>query len=324
MKITIVSQELPRQPLSLWWILIPIGILVFAFISVIIKQNYINPKRARELEKLKKKTQIFDDITNIRGLLVIQKSSGLLMYKQVLSGLDPGNEELFTGFLQGVMLFTGEITKKKEPEHQKTFKKDLKTVDRQKDPLINENNALSDGDYLEFTHENFNVLVVNGQEIRVALILEERSSSELREMVRKFIHEFEGIYYSTLKDWNGDLNKFSQITPKLIEEIFKLSYLKDFTLADSTNQSILEKKYTSSDTASESTYRIIKTLYEEETTFKLKTIISLTPDSDKLQAKDIILRFIKNGLIQIASPELMKSKQLELKIREIGQKQNLK
>ena len=279
---TIVSQNADVAARDLWWILIPIGVVLLGLMAVIIKQNVINPRKERELEHLKRKTQVFDDITNIRGLMVIEKQSGLLMYKHIISGLNEENEQLFTGFLQAIMSFSKKITT--DPDLPKQRGRDTAEM-------------VDESDALEFTHENVNILVMDGYKSRVALILEDRASDELKKMVRKFIREFEGIYKFRLKNWDGDVDAFEEMTPGLVQEIFNLEMLREYRLNDPEILPRLKKRLVSANTISQHVFKIVETLHEENGSFKLKTVISLVPGQEELKAKDVLLLFIKNNLL---------------------------
>ncbi|TFG16666.1 MAG: hypothetical protein EU530_11580 [Promethearchaeota archaeon] len=111
----------------------------------------------------------------------------------------------------------------------------------------------------------------------------------------KFIEECEGIYASVLENWTGNRSIFTDTTPKLLEEIFKLSLLKNFHLSE--NSEIYAKKFITPNSVSERVSNVIKTLNEEKETFHLKTLISLIPEEDKLAAKNTILLFIKGRYI---------------------------
>ena len=65
-------------------------------------------------------------------------------------------------------------------------------------------------------------------------------------------------------------------------------------LSEVQNVHLLEKTLVTPGTMSEKVSQIIKTVSEERHDFRLKTLISLIPKEEQLQAKDIILRFIKN------------------------------
>ena len=137
-------------------------------------------------------------------------------------------------------------------------------------------------------------MVASGEKILIALILEEESSPELQKRAFKFLDEFEGIYASIFGHWKGNRTVFKDTTPKLFEEIFHLSLLNRFMLSEVQNVHLLEKTLISPGTISERISQIIKTVTEERHDFRLRTLISLVPKEDQLEAKDVILRFIKN------------------------------
>ncbi|MBN2157415.1 MAG: hypothetical protein JW776_15320 [Candidatus Lokiarchaeota archaeon] len=277
MQMTLVSQK-PDTIVKWWWIAIPVGaviaVLSGSLIAIGVKQKQTKT-REQEIARLKLKTQIFDDITNIKGILLIEKHSGLLMYRHVLSGLDEENEELFSGFIRAILLLG------------KRFIRDEEEIEK--------GMVFEKKEFIEFTHENFKILLVGGHKIIMALILEQQASKTIREKATKFIEEFEGIYGSVLEGWNGNRNVFEDTTPKLFEEIFNLSLLKAFKLTD--NSKIYEKKLITPGSISERVSNVIQTLLEEKESFHLKTIISLIPEGDQLAAKEIILKFIKGKYI---------------------------
>ncbi len=275
--LTLVTQP-TDTPIQWWWFVAGAVVLVSTLSGTLIAIGVKNKKKKRqeeEITKLKQKTQIFDDITNIKGILVTEKHSGLLMYRHVISGLDEENEELFSGFVRAILLLGKRfIREDEELEKGMVFEKQ---------------------EFIEFTHENFKILLAGGHKIIVALILEQQASESIKQKVSKFIEEFEGIYASVLEGWSGNRSIFMDTTPKLFEEIFNLSLLRNFHLSD--NCEIYEKKFIQANSLSEQVSNVIKTLHEEKETFHLKTLISLIPEEDKLAAKDVILKFVKGKYI---------------------------
>jgi hypothetical protein len=199
--VTLVSQ-LPAGYSNLWWILLVVGSVaviatgLLAFIGY--RRNVVIPKREHEIEILRKKTQVFDDITNIKSILIIETGSGRLMYQQQFGGLEEHFEDIFSGFLHSILTLSNKFALK--------------------------NGELGDKkEYAEFTHEAFHVLVASGKKVLVALILDNESSPELKQRAFKFLDEFESIYASIFNNWRGDRSIFDDTTPKLFEEIFHLS-----------------------------------------------------------------------------------------------------
>jgi hypothetical protein len=273
--VTLVSQ-LPEGYSNLWWILLIVGSIALITVGILgyigYKRNVLVPKREQEFNLLKKKTQVFDDITNIKSILIIETGTGRLMYQQNFGGLNRDLEDIFSGFLHSILTLSNKFALK--------------------------NGELgSKREYAEFTHESFHVLVASGTKVLLALILEHESSPELQERAFRFLDEFEGIYKSIFGAWVGDRTVFKDTTPKLFEEIFHLSLMGRFMISEVQNVHLIEKTLATPGTLSEKLIQIIKTVSEERHDFLLKTIISLVPQNQQLQAKEVLLRFIKSHYI---------------------------
>ncbi|TFG16665.1 MAG: hypothetical protein EU530_11575 [Promethearchaeota archaeon] len=268
----ILISRAPETP-NLWWILLVVGSIALIATGILgyiaYRRNVLIPKREEEVNLLRKKTQVFDDITNIKSILIIESGTGRLMFQQNFGGLNSDLEDIFSGFLHSILTLSNKFAL--------------------------QNGELGDRqEYAEFTHEAFHVLVASGKKVLIAIIMEEESSRELQERAFKFLDEFEGIYASIVGNWKGDRAVFRDTTPKLFEEIFHLSLLNRFMLSEVQNVHLLEKTLVTPGTVSEKVSQIIKTVSEERHDFRLKTLISLIPKEEQLEAKDIILRFIKN------------------------------
>ena len=132
---------------NLWWILTIIGGVALVAIVVLgvftYKQKVVIPKQQRAIVQLQKKTQIFDDITKIKSILIIETGTGRLMYQQEFGGMKEDHEDIFSGFLHSILTLSNRFALKNEG------------IGEQKE-------------YAEFTHESFNVLVASGEKIIVS------------------------------------------------------------------------------------------------------------------------------------------------------------
>jgi hypothetical protein len=270
--VILLSQPSPISE-NLWWILLIVGsiaLITSGFLAYsVYRRKIIIPKRERQTELLRQKTQVFDDVMNIKSILIIETGTGRLMYQQNFGGLNTELEDIFSGFLHSILTLSNKFAL--------------------------QNGELGDKqEYAEFTHESFHVLVASGKKVLVALIMENESSLELQERAFRFAEEFEGIYHSIFGNWKGDRKVFRDTTPKLFEEIFHLSLLERFMISEVQNVHLLEKTLVTHGTMSEKITQIIKTVSKERHDFRLNTLISLVPKEEQLKAKDIILRLIKN------------------------------
>ncbi len=266
----IIVATTPSTSSNAWIMVDGLGILiVLVLIGVVIKQNIINPKRTRILADLKNRTQVIDDIQNIRAIMVIQKRSGLLIFNQIVSGKEKMEELLFSGFIQAIALFSAGLT---NPD---TNQGNYAENDKPSAPKY---------ESLEFIHNNFNILVIDGSSIRAAAILDYPASDTIKAAMQKFIARFEDTFDFLLANWDGNTDLFAQTTQKIVEEIFNLALLKNYTLNSEINNDAL-KNYVRPNTIAATVYTTILTLVKEQGFFKLSTIISLISEANRLEAK---------------------------------------
>lgn len=122
-------------------------------------------------------------------LLIIDHTSGVNLYQHNFAGksLDP---DLISGFLTAVQSFGVELSS------ERTEMKKL-------------------------AYKNFEIELNIGDHVRAALFLMGQSSKWLVKTLVTFINAFEQKFGDVLKDWHGDVSKFTA-TPTLVKEIFNL------------------------------------------------------------------------------------------------------
>jgi hypothetical protein len=114
--------------------------------------------------------QKFLDVLNIKYILLMAKESGLDLIDYPISGAGV-NTELLTGFIQANITFS---------ESSNTS-----------DGFVNHGNI---GQFYEFQYETFNILLKNGQFIRICLVLDNKASDSLKILVTDFLGEYESRY----------------------------------------------------------------------------------------------------------------------------------
>ncbi|MFX0083559.1 MAG: hypothetical protein ACFE94_17565 [Candidatus Hodarchaeota archaeon] len=119
--------------------------------------------------------QKFIDVLNLKHILLMTKHSGLPILDYPISGAGV-NTELLTGFIQANITFSEKST--------------------------TSNNI---GDYgknhqfYEFHYETFNILLKNGEFIRVCLVLDHQASGSLKTLVTEFLQKYEIKYLDRLE-----------------------------------------------------------------------------------------------------------------------------
>ena len=153
--------------------------------------------------------QKFLDVLNIKHILIIDKESGLTLLNYAVLGVDI-DADLLSGFIQANITFSesGEVSKQ---------------------------SVVSSFEYqfYEFQYKNFNILLKDGNYIRVCLILDHKASNKLRNHTFRFIEEFEKKYEDEL---NGFQNNGSIDINNMIDDIvesFNINLTFPMTLAHS-------------------------------------------------------------------------------------------
>jgi len=114
--------------------------------------------------------QKFLDVLNIKYILLMAKESGLSLIDYPISGAGV-NTELLTGFIQANISFS---------ESSNTSNRNA--------------NHGNNHQFYEFQYHSFNILLKNGQFIRICLVLDQKASDSLKSLVTNFLSEYESRY----------------------------------------------------------------------------------------------------------------------------------
>jgi hypothetical protein len=271
-QVQLINQKDPSVVNStLWWIILIVSIITMALLMALIKYNWINPMRIRKMLELEKRTQIFDDIQNIQDIMVIQKTSGLLLYNYNYDLKKEEQDIMVTGFLQAIMLFTSNV--------------------------IEKDTSHSHGDGMEFHHNHFNIYVVDGVNVRVAIILSHPASSQIKSQAHTFLKQFEQTFMHVIGEWDGNTEIFRQVTTPLIEEIFQIVLMKNFTFASASYVKEFVHSKIKPNSVTDRVFKIIETLVKDRKYFRIMTVISLIPEIDRIYAKESLLELIQQKVI---------------------------
>jgi hypothetical protein len=123
--------------------------------------------------------QKFSDILNIRHILVIDKESGLKLLSYSILGVNL-DADLLSGFIQANITFSeSENVSRNGSEYMKNLQ------------------------FYEFQYQDFNILLKDGDVIRLCLILDHKASDNMRADVQQFLQEFEEFF-------SGEIVKFKK------------------------------------------------------------------------------------------------------------------
>ncbi len=179
----------PVIPIEIVLILLIISAVVA--VGAISYKVFVVPRKKRKREAIMEVATAFDDAINLEQLLVLHKGSGTCIFFKSFGGetIDP---DLISGFLSAVQSFGKEI------KYQQSL------------------NEITYGDKM--------LLLSDGENIRVALVLGKKGSMVLRRNLTRFIKMFEGRFGHVLPEWRGDLQVFRD-SDDLIDQAFNTSII---------------------------------------------------------------------------------------------------
>jgi len=111
--------------------------------------------------------QIFLDVLNIKHIILMDKESGLALLNYPVSAVDI-EVELLSAFIQANITFS-------------ESRKDLYT----------DSSSNLEHPFYELQYKKFNMLLKNGDFIRLIMILDHKSSGHMKNLVSRFLPEFE-------------------------------------------------------------------------------------------------------------------------------------
>ncbi|MHA2185029.1 MAG: hypothetical protein ACXAAI_08525 [Promethearchaeota archaeon] len=118
--------------------------------------------------------QKFLDVLNIRHVLIMDKDSGLKLLNYSISGTGL-DADLLSGFIQANITFS-----------------------ESEDVTQNGSKYMKQPQFYEFQYENFNILLKNGEFVRLCLILDHRASDSMRTDVLHFMREYEELFHDEI------------------------------------------------------------------------------------------------------------------------------
>ena len=165
----------------------------------------------------------FVDVLNIKCVILQTKESGLLILNHPVSGSNI-DVDLLIGFMQANITFSSS----RAPENRI---------------------AVISGHYIELQYDTFNLLIKNGNFIRVCLVLDGKASERLKQQVAEFLHEYEQKYHQKIERLlKSGMLDFDDTIDFIIEAfniklIFPmiLSYMISLSDLESINKNLIQK-----------------------------------------------------------------------------------
>ncbi|MFW9781785.1 MAG: hypothetical protein ACFFFB_05820, partial [Candidatus Heimdallarchaeota archaeon] len=230
--IVVIGEPIPGgngspRDLLIWLIIIGILVSVASVLGALSLRSYvILPRKRRKEADLFANTQKFKDLRNIQAIVIIHRLSGIPFYSKSYSILEKQKKELFSGFIQAITTIGEEFT---EEEGGK--------VDSQE---VLESYGVEK--FIELDFKYFYCLIADKEDIRAVFILKEKSSERLKSQISHLMLALNLKLSQELENWDGSLDMFEELVPKIIKEYFELFYKETFALVESIDLLKMKKE----------------------------------------------------------------------------------
>jgi hypothetical protein len=278
----------------LFWVILIILSIVSGILATFIVRNYVYLPRKRKKEaEFLSKIQVFKDIENIQGIMLVKKESGMPFYTKNISEYGFEDNILISGFIQAITLFGEQAFKVDSTEAQKRKAKSK---------------------YSEYTIELnfkfFHLLICDFDLLRSILILKDHSSDHLKKQFYLLTVEIGTNFSEELAQFKGLAIDFESELDLLIDKFLFLYYNEPFKLVKEDAFDEAVTKIRELDTLESRILNVIASLskYKQEFTFDRvideideKNVDLIYAGLDTLIKKGIIIpsKLKKNGSHQI-------------------------
>ena len=176
-----------------------LNVLPYIIIGALAIASYVTVRKVKHGKQRKfwaSEAKILDDLVKIAHFMIIHKDVGVSIYNKQIS-LEGIDSDLISGFLQAISQFRSEIKK---------------------------DSTAAEGKGFEMDYGDFKIVIIDGDYVRMALILDGTPSEKLKENQGLFTEDFERRYGKLLKDFTGDITPFREAND-LIEKRFNISLI---------------------------------------------------------------------------------------------------
>jgi len=262
----IIISEKPLPDYVFWIVFIGLILVIGILGSFSLRSYVILPRRRKRDLTITNKTQSYKDIRNIQAVLVSNRYSGISLYNKTFSILNEDYLTGFSGFIQAITILGDEYTKD-----------GVKVVDieRSGKDIDEKENEIKELDF-NFFHS----LICDFGELRVILLLRERSSDRLKKIIYPLIKEIFKQNEDLLKTFKGNLHPIRSSVEAILYRYLPLYYKNPFELNKSNHYHSVKV----SGTLTNLEIRILNVLESQskyKKTFLLETILKLIDDTSE-------------------------------------------
>jgi hypothetical protein len=221
---TIATQQLIQYVI---WGLITAAIVIGSYVTL--QRGIIRPRQRKRHAEYAGLMDRFEDARNILLLMVINRESGTEIYSKALGGV-PVDPTLVSGFLQALTSFSQEIlTEERATKLSGSRGKAKKTL-------------FPEVQTLAFHH--FKIIMQDGPNLRVALLLLKAPSKKVVTSLRKFAEHVENKFGPRLNGLHGKQLEDDEIWDSIdqhFEPSLTFLHMLDFEVVGTLSQDKMEK-----------------------------------------------------------------------------------
>ena len=271
----IVNPPLPAGSNPFLVLIIIISIAVISVLgSLSIRSYVLLPRKRRKEADLLSRTQRFKDMKNVQAIVISHRLSGIPLYTKSYSLLEKQKKELFSGFIQAITAIGEEIAGKRIIDDD-NVKKTAGGIER----------------LIELDFKYFYCLICDREEIRIVLVLQDRASEQLKEVITNLATSIVLTHSHILENWDGSIQIFEKEMPSIIDQYFNFFYKEGFVLNNPKYIATMRKEAEFSKMET----RILNTIYsiaKNKSEFFLEDVVQTVHEDNK----DLIIDSIE-GLL---------------------------
>ncbi len=243
--------------------------------------------------------QKFLDVLNIKHIILMDKESGLALLNYPVSAVDI-ETELLSGFIQANITFS-ETSK----------------------GLSSESSSSIENPFYELQYKKFNILLQNGEYIRIVMILDHKASYPMKMLVSKFLKEFENQFREILITFQQTGAFKSENMVELIVNSFNINLVFPMTLAHAIPPEYLEE--INNNQIQKAIINLAKDNLSNRAFFYIISLLNKVKKIVNLEAKIILYEFysLLERKIIVPTPLETVASNLEI-LQEVNQKRATK
>jgi len=239
--------------------------------------------------------QIFLDVLNIKHIIIMDKESGLALLNYPVSAVDI-KVELLSGFIQANITFSES------------------TQGLNIDP-----SSVVEHPFYELQYKRFNMLLKNGEYIRLIMILDHKSSDHMKILVSHFLPEFEARFKEQLTIYKNTGAFSSKNMVEFIIDSFNINLVFPMTLAYAIPPEFL--KEINNDPIQNAIINLARDTLSSKSFFYINTLL------DKIKKiVNIDAQVMLHGIYKLLNKKIIVPMQLETVVTnlEVAQEANQK